>query len=391
MPAEPLEVLHLVESLGPGGAEQNLLSVLRALPPDRFRNHLGWLYDDERLLDGFRPHVASLVPLRARGRLGMVGAIRRLTTWLNRHRTDVIHTQLIRAQLVGRAAALLAGRIPVVTTWQNVFYDDQALPDFRNSRVLRALVRSLDQLSGRADRRFIAVSEHVAAQQCDTLGVDRRRVSVIFNCVEPARYQAVSPQTLSVTRETLGIKPGARVLLAVGRLVEQKGHLDLIRCFPPVLAQVPDAILLIAGHGPLREDLERAVQQGGLAGRVVLLGARRDVPALYQLADLFVFPSRYEGLSVALVEALANGLPAVVSDIPQNREVAEGTPSVRFVPIGDLAGWASSIVAALEAPEPRGTPDGHRVRLQRSFAPELLGTMVGRTLATAARGATDYG
>jgi hypothetical protein len=109
MSDRPLEVLHVLESLGHGGAEQNLLSVLRSLSQDRFRNHLAWLYDDEKLLESFRPHVASLVPLRAHGRLGLLRAGARLTRWLRERHPDVVHTQLVRAQIVGRASANLAG------------------------------------------------------------------------------------------------------------------------------------------------------------------------------------------------------------------------------------------------------------------------------------------
>jgi glycosyltransferase involved in cell wall biosynthesis len=385
MADRPVEVLHVLESLGHGGAEQNLLSVLRCLPPDRFRNHLAWLYDDERLLESFRPHVASLVPLRAHGRLGLFRATAHLTQWLRQHRPDVVHTQLVRAQLVGRASARLARRLPVVTTWQNVFYDDEALSDFRHSRLLRALVRSLDRVSGKSDSRFIAVSEHVAAQMSCQMGVDRSRISVIFNSVEPERYAPALEGEVPRLQRALDLTPGAPVLLAVGRLVEQKGHRRLIEAMPDVLARFPRSVLLIAGRGPLQSELEQKIRSAGLAGQIRLLGARNDIPTLCQLADLFVFPSRYEGLSVALVEALTNGLPAVVSDLPQNREVAQGISSVRFVRSDDAGGWARAIVSLLEPKERLRTPEGDRLRLQTCFSPRHLAKLVGEILTHSAR------
>jgi glycosyltransferase involved in cell wall biosynthesis len=378
----PLRVLHVVESLGFGGAEQNLLSILRCLPADRFEHHLAWLYQDERLLEAFAPLVSAVVRLDGAGPLGLVRATARLTAWLRRHPVDVVHTQLVRAQLVGRTAAVLAGRLPVVTTWQNVFYDDQALSDFRDSRLLRGVVRLLDRTTGRVDRHFIAVSEHVAAQQARSLGVDRSRVSVIFNSVAPERYQAVPPAELAGVRRELGLTAQQRVLLAVGRLVEQKAHRDLIDCMPAVLARHPEAVLVVAGAGPLRDSLWQRVEELGLSGQVRLLGARRDVSALYQMAELFVFPSRYEGLSVALVEALANGLPAVVSDIPQNREIADGVPSVRFVAGRRAEDWTVAIVSALASAA--ATPAQHRDRLRHAFSSAKLASQVGAAFSRAA-------
>src|SRR5579864_8442534 len=125
----PLDVLHVTDSLGHGGAEQNLLSLLRRLPRDRFRHHLAWVVDHLALRDAFAPYVDTLVPLG--GDYSVVGCARaaaRLGSWIRRRRPDVVHAQLITAQLVARIAAL--GNRPVVTTWQNAWYEPQATPEF---------------------------------------------------------------------------------------------------------------------------------------------------------------------------------------------------------------------------------------------------------------------
>src|SRR5688572_26112997 len=125
--ASPLRIVHVIESLGHGGAEQNLLSLLRRLPAPDYQHELVWLYDDTRLLEAFRPHVASLMPLQVSRRWQLPLAIARLAAHLRATRPDVVHVQLIRAQLVARLAAVLSATgLPVVTTWQNAFYDEQA-------------------------------------------------------------------------------------------------------------------------------------------------------------------------------------------------------------------------------------------------------------------------
>ena len=392
----PLHVLHVTESLAHGGAEQNLLSFLRRLPPGRFHHHLAYLYPDEGLLEQFRPHVASLLPLGAGRGPGLLKAAATLQGWVRRNRVHVVHAQLVRAQLVARTAALTAVfgtalgamRLPVVTTWQNAFYDDFSVADF-GSPARRALVRRLDAVTGRYDRHFIAVSEHVAAHCSAALGVSRDKVSVIYNCVEPARYAPVSPEALARTRAELGLAPEARIILSVGRLVVQKGQRHLIAALPQVLRQVPHAVLLIAGGGPLRAELQAQVSALALGDRVRLLGPRGDVPALYQMADLFAFPSLYEGLSVALVEALANALPAVVSDIPQNREVIEeagqGLSSVRRVAREDAAGLGAAVVELLRGGEAaREAALAARDAVRRRFSPERLAERFGETLEAAA-------
>jgi glycosyltransferase involved in cell wall biosynthesis len=380
-----IDVLHVIDSLGHGGAEQNLLSVMRRLPPHRFRNHLAWLYPDEQLLDQIRPHVATVLPPRARGRLAPLLEAARLASWIRQHRPDLVHAQLLRAQLVGRLGAFLGGACPVVTTWQNTLYDPQGLADFRGSPGLRKALRWMDRQSGRGGHHFIAVSEYVAEHCASQLAVPRDRVTVIFNAVEPERYAEVDPATLARTRAELGLSPGAPVLLSVGRLVSQKAHQDSIRAMPAILRRHPTAVLLIAGSGPLEPKLRAEVDAHGLQSQVRLLGRRRDIPALSQLASLFLFPSRYEGLSVALVEALANGLPAALSDIPPNREVADGLASVRFFPPGDVERLAAEVDTLLVGGEAvRAAARAARSSVRTRFAPEPLAGRFAETLERAA-------
>lgn len=382
---KPLEILHVIESLGEGGAEQNLLSFVKQLDPGRYRHHLAWLFDDERLLERFRPHVQTLIPLGAGHGVGMLGAIWRLGRWMRKLRPDVVHAQLIRAQVVARAASVLAGAPPVVTTWQTPYYEPSALADFANSERRRATVRLIDRLTSPIDRRFIAVSAYVAERQQHDLHVDASRVRVIYNSVEPTRYGAADAAVLARTREALRLRPDARILLNVGRLVPQKAQSDLIAAMPGILARFPEVVLLIAGRGPLHDELRAQAAALGVAHAVHLLGAREDVPVLYQLAHLFVFPSLYEGLGVAVLEALANGLPAVLSDIPPIREVADGLESVRFVPVRSPDRIVSATIDLLAAYDANlDAARSARIDVQQRYSPHVLARQFGDMLAEVA-------
>jgi glycosyltransferase involved in cell wall biosynthesis len=384
--ASPLRIVHVIESLGHGGAEQNLLSLLRRLPEPAYWHELVWLYDDNRLLEAFRPHVQSLVPLHVGARWQLPAAVARLTAHLRATRPHVVHVQLIRAQLVARLAAMLSATgLPVVTTWQNAFYDDNARHDFGGSEARRQVVRLLDRLSGWRDSRFVAVSEFVATDGQRALGVTPDRVRVIYNCVEPDRYRPVDPATLARTRQELGLTDDDQLLLSVGRLVTQKMQRVAIEAMPAILERHPRAHLLIAGRGPMDAELRHTTERLGVGHRVRLLGARSDIAVLYQLTDVFVFPSCFEGLSVALLEALSNGLPAAISDIPQNREVADGFAAVRFAPVGSSEQLSRGVIELLDggaAMRQRARAEARAV--QERFSPERLGAQLGETLAQAA-------
>jgi len=137
--------------------------------------------------------------------------------------------------------------------------------------------------------------------------------------------------------------------------------------------------LLFAGDGPLGADLERHVADRGLGSAVKLLGpiSYEEMPRLYRAADLFVLPSRAEGLPRTVLEALSTGVPVVTSDLPQLRSIVEGVG--RTVPIGDVAGFAAALNDLASAPE-RRTKLGERGR-ERMTAKYDWSDTVARTTA----------
>jgi glycosyltransferase involved in cell wall biosynthesis len=343
----PLRVLHVIDSLAEGGAEQNLLTMVRSLPPPDYEHHLVWLYADDRLLAAFRPHVASTIALRAGRGWGFLRAARGLARHVRRIRPDVVSAKLIRAQLAARFAVMLAGKTPIVSTWECVSYTPDMYDLGWRSPWLRRLTWVLDAGTGWRDAKIVAVSKEVAERNGRVLRVDPRRVTVVYNGVDFGRIVDLDDGARSSLRRELGVESDAPLLLSVGRLVSHKDHATSIRGMPQVLAAYPRAVLAIAGAGPLRAELEALIASLRLERHVRLLGARADVPALLRAADLFLFPSTYEGLGIALMEALATGLPAIASHIGTTGEVAGGSRAVRYFEVGDAAGLAVATIEAL--------------------------------------------
>lgn len=189
--------------------------------------------------------------------------------------------------------------------------------------------------------RVIAVSEAVAESHRGA-GVGNRLVT-IANGVGFA--VPLSRDRVTLRRE-MAID-GGPVLLMAGRFAAQKDHALLLDAMPAILAAAPAATLLLAGTGPLLWDTARRIARHGLAGSVRLLGQRADLPDLMSAADLLVLPSRFEGLSLVALEAMAAGLPIVASDAPGNAEMLGHGSSGWLAPAGDVAAFAATVVDAL--------------------------------------------
>lgn len=137
--------------------------------------------------------------------------------------------------------------------------------------------------------------------------------TVMPNAIDLSRF-AFSAKKRESLRSELGIKNSTFVVLHMGRFVEQKNHRFLVEVFVELLKKKPDALLLLAGDGPLRKEVEAEVVSRGISDHVCFLGQRSDADELYCAANVFCLPSLYEGLPVVGVEAQAAGLPILLSD-----------------------------------------------------------------------------
>ena len=177
--------------------------------------------------------------------------------------------------------------------------------------------------------------------------------------------------------QELGIPPGHRIVGNVARLVAQKGHEYLVEAARIVCPQFEDVTFVVVGDGVLREDLARDVIRSGLAARFVFTGQRSDVPRLMHTFDVFVMPSLFEGLCMAVLEAFAAGIPVVatpVGGIPST--VVDGETGT-LVPSRDSDSLAKGIIWMLEHPEEAramGASGKRRVQDRFSMGAMLAGT-----------------
>jgi glycosyltransferase involved in cell wall biosynthesis len=344
-----LRVLYVINDLGAAGAERSLA----AMAPHYFRS--GMQLDVAYLTDwpGVQPELlaagSELLSLEGSG--GRLGWARRARRLIADRRPDLVHTTLFEADLAGRVGASLAG-VPVVSSLVNIAYgaDQAAAPGLRRWKVRGAQLA--DALTARRVVRFHANARHVADVMARRLGVRRDRIDVIPRGRDPARLGRREPGRRARARAGLGVGDGTPLLLAVARHEHQKGLDLLLEALPRVLSGGhPDTRLAVAGRDGGQTPLLRATAARlGLGGTVDFLGAREDVADLLCAADVVVIPSRWEGLSNVLIEAMALEAPVVASDLPTLHDAVADGDTASLVPVGSPERLAAAITATLDDP-----------------------------------------
>ena len=344
-----LLVLHLIDSLGrSGGAEQQLVANLGRMSDPRLRHHVLCLYEPD---DTSRaPELPESVGLsvatdgRRGGRLRLARAVDRCVVGLD---PDLIHCSLPDAALGARLAGWRR-RIPVIESLVNISHEPVRIQDNPAvSRVKLAAHRALDRVTMRRVARFHALSGAVARSWIDTVRLPADRIVVIPRGVEvpPAPTAEERDRTRAGLLAELGVGSSSLMILNVGRQVAQKGQIYALRAMPAILGRFPDTVLVSAGsQGPLTPVLGAEARRLGLERHVRWLGIRSDIPRLMAAADVFVFPSLYEGLGVSLLQALAAGLPCVTTDRPPMTEVVDHEVTGLLAPAGEPAALAAAVV-----------------------------------------------
>ena len=359
-------ILHVIDSLGAGGAERNLLQTAAYLAGRGVEQRVVSLYDDDDLAADFTGRGIGVVSLGLLRRFFLLPfALRPLLKAAKKWKPDLISTQLIPSDILGRTAAKRLG-IPVISTWQNAPYDaPNLLAHSLRARVALRISRKFDRETSGYACRFIAVSRSVRKSYCCALGIDPVRCDVIPNSVDLSRFPAEKSERAERT--------GTLRLIHVGRHVLQKGLSTLFRALR-VVPESLDVSVDLFGKGPLSTSLEREVRDNGIESRVRFRGTVLDVVPHLLDADAFVFPSVHEGLSLAYVEALAAGLPVIASDVPANKEVDPNSRATLFFPEGDADALGRAITALAETLELRKTLAKRAQALAEPYSHERIGS-----------------
>lgn len=324
-----MRVLHVITGLAAGGAEQLLRDVLRY---SRCEAEVVTLTNPGVLAGEIRADGTPVTDLKMRANTDLA-ALPRLVKFIKQGQFDVVHAHLYRACLYGRLAAWWAG-VPTIVATEHSLCKDM----IEGRPVNRVGVRELYLAAERLGQMTIAVSPSVV----DLLvrwGVPRRRVCMIPYGIDVKSFRFDLAQRRRV-RAQLGIGAEVRVVGSVGRLVPAKR----IELLVHAVRNLPETVLLLVGEGGARPTLETLVQQLGIGDRVIFTGESRDIRALLCAMDVYATASLHETFGIAVLEAIASGLPTIYMTCPAIDDLTDHTfCRVRRVP-SEVAALRAAIV-----------------------------------------------
>lgn len=345
----PPGIMHLIDHLQVGGAEQMAVSLANLLPRDRYTPHLCTTRHEGPLAAEIEAHVGRL-------RLGRTrrfdpSALSRLVSYIREHDVRILHAH--STALFAAYAASFFHPYPAII-WHDHFGRDLSL---RRSWMYR--------LPARRAAAVIAVSGPLAEWSRDALGVDATRIRLVRNFAAARGVSAAAP-----------LLPGVAAMrvACVANWREQKDHPTLLHAFDLVRRSLPEAQLLLIGTedpGPYGDQVRAEITRRGLERSVTRMGCRDDVPAILRQCAVGVLSSRSEGLPLALLDYGSAGIAAVATDVGQCPEVLDHGGAGTLVPPGSPAALADALVRLLRDEGARVTAArALHDRVAHQFSPE---------------------
>jgi glycosyltransferase involved in cell wall biosynthesis len=351
----PIPVVRIITRLNIGGPSIQATRLTRGLEPHGFQTTLihGKLGEGEGdmsyliapgsraiYLDTLRRPLSPFNDLRA---------VVRLYGELKRARPAIVHTHMAKAGLIGRVAAAIYNLTRGESTRARVIhtYHGHVLEGYFSAAMTSVFI-TLERLLARATDRIVAISPAIERQLCDGFRIGRAdQYRVVPLGFDLGSFAAVDDAARIRARQDLQLSADADVVCTVGRLTAIKQHRLFLETIAKVAAKRPNVVALIAGDGELRSDLEAYAAELKIADRVRFLGWRRDLANIYAAADVFLLTSRNEGTPVALIEAMASGVPGVSTDVGGVKDVITSEEVGVRVPNADPDALAAPIVRYL--------------------------------------------
>ncbi len=336
-----IPILGVIAATARGGAEEMFAGLLRGINPERFQVYVacdgtGPMYDE------YRRFAAEVWPMDLSS-IRHVSGVSRLARLIRSHHCRVVHTHLWNADVIGGLAARLAG-VPSVATVHGAYFLPISISGFRKrrrmafSRVYRSIYHTFD--------RVLATSAYVADDLRARAGIrpPGDRLEVVHNGIDLDRLDELRAAGIDGM-----LRPwrGSPRIFTPANFFPIKGHEWLIRAVPAVVAAFPDVEFMLAGDGETRAAMEELARELGVDRQVTFAGSVANPIPLALGSDLFVLPSISEGLSVALLEALALGVPIVSTTGGGTPELITNGETGVLVPPANAGALADAIVGML--------------------------------------------
>ena len=321
--SRPRNVLHIITRLDPGGSSENTLITVAGLDRRRYRPSLMTGPSAEGVAAILIPHLSRKIhPLND---LLAVGEIYHK---IRHGGYTIVHTHSSKAGILGRWAAWLA-RVPIIvhTPHGHVFYGYYG-------RIPSYMFILLERLTARITDKIITLTEQGIREHVERHIAPREKFTSIHSGVELSRYTEPRPDPI-MARKQLGLSPDWPVVGSVGRFEPVKGYDTLLEAAALLRTRQPKVRFLLAGEGKEESRLKRLAKELRVEDRVFFLGWQQEIPEILSALDLFVLPSRNEGMGRALVQAMAMGKPIVATRVGGVPEVLGEGEAGLLVPPDD--------------------------------------------------------
>lgn len=351
--AGKIKILYLNYSYDIGGIETWIRNACALLPQDRFETAVCSLSDCPVLAGEFKAMGVPLHVMRKKEGIDY-SLIFRLKGLCGAAGVDVLHTHNAAQWFYGTFAAMGGRMVSLVHTQHSV-------PGDKPSR----LPIALKCLASRT-RAVVSVAGCVSRYLSSSVGLQESDIRLIHNGIGTERYDGrVRKET---AREMLGIPKDRLTIGAIGRFVPIEDQGNLLSAFKAVADILPGVQFVLAGDGPLQGELARCAWSLGIGEKVFFLGGQCDVPQILAALDVFVLSSLREGLPMTLLEAMASGLPSVVTEVGGNGEVMRDGETGCLVPPSNARALAGALRSVLADPDKRARYGrAARARVQEEF------------------------
>ena len=367
MTGSPQLIAHVIHRLDFGGLENGLVNLINRIPQNQYRHAIVCMTDYSEFSKRITNPAVTLHALHKADGKGL-SIYFRLWRLLRQLKPDIVHTRNLSALEAGVVAwfAGVPGRV------HGEHGRDSYDIDGTNKKYL--LLRRLCQPF---IQRYIPLSQDLEGWLETSVRIPENKMRQIYNGVDSERFHAYGQNQRRPLPNQAQAEVDQLVIGTVGRIQEVKDQLTLVKAVANLVASNSayrqQLKLVIVGDGPMMTELEALVQEQGIAGITWLSGARNDIPELLQSMDLFVLPSKAEGISNTILEAMATGLPVVATAVGGNPELVVDGETGSLVPAQDPKAMADAIECYLNEPAMlKRHGSAGRKRVEESFSMDAM-------------------
>jgi glycosyltransferase involved in cell wall biosynthesis len=337
-----ITVMHLISCFAIGGAEKLVIDLAASIDKTKFDVLLCGMdmiknSVDETFYAGLRKQGIKILMLSKPPHRRRIETVLKLRRHLKDNNVSILHTHCQSPDFYGKISALLSRTPLVFSTIHNV-----AGYHAIHESVLHKLTT-----------RYIAISETVKRYGVSELKIPSEKIEVIYNAIDTQKFSSSAVDKRAKLKE-LGIPAGRKIVTTVGSCEERKGHHYLIEAAEQITRKMTDVHFLFVGDTAADPEFVNLMREmlgaKKLQDRISFTGTRTDIAEILSVTDIFVLPSLYEGLSIALLEAMASGLPVIATSVGSNPEVVANGINGFIVPPKDPQLLAHKIEGLLADP-----------------------------------------